>query len=89
MRTDTDLPTEPLYSPFTPSLISTRCSQADTIAMRKIRGMRIPSFGAVAAGKAGGAGIDIGAIIGQLAGGGVGGGALMAIIGILRSVMAK
>ena len=33
------------------------------------------------------AGIDIGAIIGQLAGGGVG--ALMAIIGTLRSVMAK
>ena len=55
----------------------------------KILGMLIPSLGAVAASKAGGAGIDIGAIIGLLAGGGVGGGALMAIIGVARSVMAK
>ena len=40
----------------------------------KILGMLIPSLGAVAASKAGGAGIDIGAIIGTLAGDGVGGG---------------
>ena len=43
----------------------------------------------IPASKAGGAGIDIGAIIGTLAGDGVGGGALMAIIGALRSMMVK
>ncbi len=55
----------------------------------KLLGILIPSLGAIAASKTGGSGIDIGAIIGQLAGGGVGGGALMAIIGVIRSAMAK
>ncbi len=55
----------------------------------KLLGILVPSLGAVAASKTGGAGIDIGAIIGQMAGGGVGGGALMAIIGVIRSMMAK
>ena len=55
----------------------------------KLLGILIPSLGAVAASTTGGAGIDIGAIIAQLAGGGVGGGALMAIIGVIRSMMAK
>ena len=54
-----------------------------------ILGMLIPSLGAVAASKAGGSGLDIGAIIAQLAGGGIGGGALMAIIGVIRSLMVK
>ena len=34
-------------------------------------------------------GTDIGAIIGQVASGGVGGGALLAIIGLIRNAMAK
>ena len=55
----------------------------------KLLGILVPSLGAVAASKTGGSGIDIGAIIGQLAGGGVGGGVLMAIIGFVRSMMAK
>lgn len=40
---------------------------------------------------AGGAteGLDIGAIIQSVAGGGVGGGVLMAVIGVIRSAMAK
>ena len=37
----------------------------------------------------GGGGIDIGTIISQIAGGGVGGGVLMAIIGLIRSMMSK
>ena len=55
----------------------------------KLLGILVPSLGAVAAAKTGGSGIDIGAIIGQLAGGGIGGGALMAVIGVIRSMMAK
>lgn len=43
-----------------------------------------------AAGAAGAAGgLDIGAIISQVASGGVGGGVLMAIVGIIKSMMAK
>ena len=34
-------------------------------------------------------GMDIGAIIGQVAGGGVGGGVLLAIVGMIKSAMAK
>lgn len=34
-------------------------------------------------------GLDIGSIVGQLAAGGVGGGALMAIVGVIKSMMAK
>ena len=34
-------------------------------------------------------GLDIGSIIGQVISGGAGGGVLMAIVGLIRSVMAK
>ncbi len=37
----------------------------------------------------GGGGMDIGSIIGSIASGGVGGGVLMAIIGIIRKALAK
>ncbi len=40
-----------------------------------------------AVGEAGG--LDIGAIIGQVAGGGVGGGALLAIVGAVRNAVSK
>lgn len=43
--------------------------------------------GAAAAGSAGG--MDIGAIISQVAGGGVGGAVLLAIVGIIKNAMAK
>ena len=43
--------------------------------------------GAEAAATAGG--LDLGAIISSVAGGGVGGGALMAIIGVVRQAMSK
>ena len=35
------------------------------------------------------AGLDIGAIIGQVASGGVGGGVVLAIVGVIRNMMAK
>jgi len=38
---------------------------------------------------AGGGGMDIGSIIGQVAGGGVGGAILMIIVGLIRKAMAK
>lgn len=38
---------------------------------------------------AGGGGMDLGSIVGSLASGGVGGGALMAVIGLIKKVMAK
>ena len=38
---------------------------------------------------AAGCGMDVGVIIGSILGGGVGGGVLMAIIGILKSALAK
>ena len=47
----------------------------------------IPGMGAVS-GAAGAGGLDIGSILGQIAGGGIGGGALMAIIGLVKSMMA-
>jgi hypothetical protein len=48
------------------------------------------SGGAVdAAGGAAAAGLDIGSIIQSVASGGVGGGVLMAIVGIVKSMMAK
>jgi uncharacterized membrane protein YeaQ/YmgE (transglycosylase-associated protein family) len=34
-------------------------------------------------------GLDIGAIVGQIASGGIGGGALMAIVGIIKNMMTK
>ena len=37
----------------------------------------------------GGGGMDIGSILGSVASGGVGGGILMAVIGLIRSAMAK
>jgi uncharacterized membrane protein YeaQ/YmgE (transglycosylase-associated protein family) len=37
----------------------------------------------------GGGGMDIGSIIGSIASGGVGGGVLMAIVGFIRSALAK
>ena len=47
-----------------------------------------PLIGPGAAAVAGG-GLDIGSIIGQVVSGGAGGGILMAIVGLIRSVMAK
>ena len=44
---------------------------------------------ALGAGAAPAGGMDIGAIVSQVASGGVGGGVLMAIIGLIRSMMAK
>ncbi|MFK7957625.1 MAG: hypothetical protein AB8B96_16115 [Lysobacterales bacterium] len=38
---------------------------------------------------AGGGGMDIGSIVGQVAAGGVGGGALMAIVGVIKKAIAK
>ncbi|MEZ5766305.1 MAG: hypothetical protein R3D80_00640 [Paracoccaceae bacterium] len=43
--------------------------------------------GGVAA--AAGGGLDIGSIIGSLASGGVGGGVIMAVIGLIKNAMAK
>jgi hypothetical protein len=45
-----------------------------------------PLLGAAAAG---GGGMDIGSILGQVASGGVGGGVMMAVIGILKNMFAK
>lgn len=41
------------------------------------------------AGGAGGGGLDIGSIVSSIAGGGVGGGVLMVIVGLIRQAMAK
>ncbi|MCK0102639.1 hypothetical protein [Pseudohalocynthiibacter sp. F2068] len=38
---------------------------------------------------AAGSGMDLGAIVSQIAGGGVGGGVLLAIVGIVKKMMAK
>lgn len=51
----------------------------------QLLGMVVPSLGAAAAG----GGTDIGSILAQVAGGGVGGGVLMAIIGMIKKAMAK
>ncbi len=48
----------------------------------QILGMIVPAL-------AGGGGLDIGSIIGSIASGGVGGGVLLAIVGIVKSMMAK
>lgn len=53
----------------------------------KILGMLVPAFGAAVMTKSGG--IDINGVIGQVLGGGVGGGVLMAIIGVVKQMMAK
>ncbi len=44
---------------------------------------------AIGMGGAAAGGTDIGAIIGQVASGGVGGGAVLAIVGLVRNAMAK
>jgi hypothetical protein len=49
----------------------------------KVLGALIPAL-AVGSG-----GLDLGSILGQVAGGGIGGGALMAIVSMIRSAMAK
>jgi hypothetical protein len=46
-------------------------------------------LGGAGAAAAAGSGMDIGAIISSIAGGGVGGGVLMAIVGLIRQMMAK
>ena len=45
--------------------------------------------GAVAGDPTAGGGIDIGTIVGNIASGGVGGGAVIAIIGVVRSMIGK
>lgn len=45
--------------------------------------------GAAAAGAAAGGGLDIVSIVGSLASGGVGGAVLMAVVGVLKGMMAK
>ena len=45
--------------------------------------------GAMAAGGAAAGGLDLSGIVSALASGGVGGGALMAIVGVLKGMMAK
>jgi hypothetical protein len=51
----------------------------------QLLGLLVPALGAAATG----GGTDIASIIGQIAGGGVGGGALMAIVGFARQAMVK
>jgi len=46
-------------------------------------------LGAVAAGGDAGSAMDIGSIVGSVASGGVGGGALMAIIGVVKNMLNK
>src|SRR5262245_50854428 len=51
-------------------------------------GQRLGMLGVGSGGQAGGS-LDIGSILASVAGGGVGGGVLMAIIGVIRSAMGK
>lgn len=51
----------------------------------QLLGLLVPALGAAATG----GGTDMTSIIGQIAGGGVGGGVLMAIIGLVRQSMVK
>ena len=46
-------------------------------------------LGALGAGGAAAGGMDIGSIVGQLASGGVGGGVVLAVVGMIRNAMAK
>ena len=46
-------------------------------------------LGAVGAGSLAGGGMDIAGIIGQVASGGVGGGVLLAIVGLIRNAIGK
>lgn len=52
-------------------------------------GQILAMLGAGGMADAAGGGLDLGSIIGALASGGVGGGVIMAVIGVLRSMMAK
>jgi len=51
----------------------------------QVLGMLMPSLGAAAASGS----MDIGSIIAQVAGGGVGGGIVMTVIGLIKKAMAK
>ncbi len=51
-------------------------------------GLGASILGSLGAGAAGG-GFDIGSIISQVAGGGVGGGIVLAVVGLIKSKMAK
>lgn len=53
----------------------------------KILGILIPALGALTATKTGG--LDLSAVGAQAAGGGVGGGVLMIIVGLVRSLLGK
>jgi hypothetical protein len=52
-------------------------------------GQLLGMLGMASAGAAGGGSLDIGSILSSVAGGGVGGGILMAIVGMIRQQMAK
>jgi len=54
-----------------------------------IGGQLLGMLGGASAMAEGAGGMDIGAIIGDLAAGGVGGGALMAIVGVIKNAMGK
>ena len=52
-------------------------------------GSQLLGLGAMTAGTEGGASLDIGAIIANVAGSGVGGGILMVVIGLIKKMIAK
>ena len=54
-----------------------------------IGGQLLSMLGAGGVAAAAGGGLDIGSIIGSLASGGVGGGVIMAVIGLIKNAMAK
>jgi hypothetical protein len=52
-------------------------------------GQLLAMLGAGDAGTAAAGGMDVGSIVSSIAGGGIGGGVLMAIVGLIRQAMAK
>ena len=58
------------------------------IAGGGLGGTILSMLGAGGVAEAAGSGLDIGSIIGSLASGGVGGGVVMAVIGVIRNMMA-
>lgn len=54
-----------------------------------IGGQLLSMIGASGVAEAAGGGMDIGSIVGSLASGGVGGGVLMAVVGLIKNAMAK
>ena len=52
-------------------------------------GQLLTMLGAGGVAEAAGGGLDIGSIIGSLASGGVGGGVIMAVIGVVKNMIAK